>query len=287
MYDGQLRVYREGRELFADWVYQITGTRMTVQQFLTQPEFYIAHRGSGGNWPEHTMTSYTGAARWGMQAIEVSVHISADGELVCLHDENVLGVTGVDALVGSMTWAQLSELTVTAGRTDNSTQPRAAFTRVRDVLDLFLRIDPHVLFVEAKHNDALESLIAMLDRYDNARDYVVWKRWINDPSHERMHADGYTTWGYALNESSHFAIIDDLANRPYLDMIGVWATRPDEEIGPIVQKATAAGKPSIMWEVPDIATRDRARALGVRGFMTSNIRNVRPHRAAITSEDTL
>lgn len=279
--DGELSLHREGVEFYTDSAYQYTGTGTTIERFLARPEFYIGHRGSGGNWPEHTMTSYIGAARWGMDAIEVSVQATADGELVCLHDENTVKVTGRDALIGAQTWAQARDLTVTTQYTDNPTQPRAALTRVRDVLDLFLGTDPHVIFLEAKHNDALPGLIAMLEDYPNARDYVVWKRWINDPSHRTMHEDGYTTWGYVLNEASHFAIVDDLPNHPYLDLIGVWETRPDSEIGPVVEKATAAGRPCIMWEVGSIATRDRARALGVRGFMTSNIRNVIPHRLAL------
>lgn len=269
--DGALSMHRGGVEFYADQAYQNTGTGTTIDRFLTRPEFYIAHRGSGGNWPEHTMTSYIGASRWGLDAIEVSVQITADGELVCLHDENLLNATGVDALIGTRTWAQVRDLTVTAAHTDNRTQPRAPFTRVRDVLDLFLRVDPHIIFLESKHNDATPALVSLLQEYPNARDYVVWKRWITDPSHATMHADGFTTWGYVLNEAAHVAVLDDLENRPYLDLIGVSEARTDEELAPQVDKALAAGRPCIMWEVGSLAVRDRARALGVRGFMTSNI----------------
>lgn len=278
---GALTVARGGRELYPDAMYQYTGNGTTVSRLLAQPEFYIAHRGSGGNWPEHSMTSYVSAARWGMDAIEVSVQMTSDGVLVCLHDEHLLRATGVDAMIADTTWAQLSQLTITANETHNDAQPAAPVTRVRDVLDLFLTTDPHIIFLEAKHNRALQPLIDLLADYPNARDYIVWKRWVTDPAHQTMHEDGYTTWGYVLPETSHFAAVDDLANRPYLDLIGVWHLRPDTEIGPVVDKAIAAGRPTIMWEVRDIATRDRARALGVRGFMTQNIQRVVPHRLTL------
>ena len=48
--------------------------------------FYIAHRGAGDVYPEHSMPSYRAAVEMGAQCLEVSVNMTSDGVLICLHD---------------------------------------------------------------------------------------------------------------------------------------------------------------------------------------------------------
>ena len=67
----------------------------TVASLLAAPSFFVAHRGSGDNWPEHTMRAYKGSAAAGLKAIEVSVSATSDGVLVCHHDLNTQRVTGI------------------------------------------------------------------------------------------------------------------------------------------------------------------------------------------------
>ena len=75
----------------------------------------LAHRGFLGNYPENTMLAFRKAIEAGADGIELDIHESRDGQLVIIHDENLIRTTGTDALVSDLT---LSELTKTrASRT--------------------------------------------------------------------------------------------------------------------------------------------------------------------------
>ena len=55
----------------------------------------IAHRGSSGTHPEHTIAAYEQAIDDGADVIECDVHITKDLQLVCLHDAFLTKVTDV------------------------------------------------------------------------------------------------------------------------------------------------------------------------------------------------
>jgi len=46
----------------------------------------IAHRGASGQWPENTLLAFRKALEAGADWLELDVHLSADGELVVIHD---------------------------------------------------------------------------------------------------------------------------------------------------------------------------------------------------------
>ncbi len=56
-------------------------------------DFSIGHRGAPVQFPEHTLESYSAAARMGAGILECDVTFTADGELVCRHDQCDLHTT--------------------------------------------------------------------------------------------------------------------------------------------------------------------------------------------------
>src|SRR6478735_7476996 len=66
-----------------------TGPTHTVDSLVSTTPFFIAHRGSGDNWAEHTMEAYSEAVALGAKAIEVSVNATKDGVLICHHDKDM------------------------------------------------------------------------------------------------------------------------------------------------------------------------------------------------------
>ncbi|TQJ08215.1 glycerophosphoryl diester phosphodiesterase [Lapillicoccus jejuensis] len=67
----------------------------------------VAHRGSSIARPEHTRAAYELALAEGAEALECDVRLTADGELVLLHDRT-LERTGLgDGVVSTMTLAEL------------------------------------------------------------------------------------------------------------------------------------------------------------------------------------
>lgn len=70
----------------------------------------IGHRGSPVHAPENTLASFAVAAAQGADAIEFDVKLSADGEVIVLHDATVDRTTNGTGKANRMTLASLQEL---------------------------------------------------------------------------------------------------------------------------------------------------------------------------------
>jgi glycerophosphoryl diester phosphodiesterase len=69
----------------------------------------IAHRGGKGEFPENTMFAFRSAVALGVDALEMDVHLSADGRLVVIHDDTILRTTSGEGPVADYTLAELKE----------------------------------------------------------------------------------------------------------------------------------------------------------------------------------
>ena len=67
----------------------------------------FGHRGLSGRYPENTMLAFEKAIEAGCDGIELDVHLSADGELVIIHDELVDRTADGTGYVGMMTLKEL------------------------------------------------------------------------------------------------------------------------------------------------------------------------------------
>ncbi|GAE93175.1 glycerophosphoryl diester phosphodiesterase [Gracilibacillus boraciitolerans JCM 21714] len=84
----------------------------------------IAHRGASGHAPEHTIRSYEYAKKMGTDYLEIDLHMTADGELVAIHDQKLQRTTGYDGLVSDMSLRDLKRLD--AGSWFNQENPKLA-----------------------------------------------------------------------------------------------------------------------------------------------------------------
>jgi glycerophosphoryl diester phosphodiesterase len=73
------------------------------------------HRGNPAEHPENTLASFRSAIELGVDMIECDVHMSADGELVVIHDHTVDRTTNGSGLVAQHTLAELRELDAGGG----------------------------------------------------------------------------------------------------------------------------------------------------------------------------
>ncbi len=72
--------------------------------------FAIAHRGGARRRPENTMAAFDDAARLGVDAIELDVHLSKDGHPVVIHDPTVDRTTNARGAVADYTADALERL---------------------------------------------------------------------------------------------------------------------------------------------------------------------------------
>jgi glycerophosphoryl diester phosphodiesterase len=70
----------------------------------------IGHRGVMGVEPENTLRSFVAAEHAGLDVIELDLHLSKDGALVVLHDEDVDRTTDGSGAVADKTLAELRAL---------------------------------------------------------------------------------------------------------------------------------------------------------------------------------
>ncbi|QPC46812.1 glycerophosphodiester phosphodiesterase [Mangrovibacillus cuniculi] len=67
----------------------------------------FAHRGAAGTYPENTMLAFEKALEVGADGIELDVQLSADGEVVVIHDETIDRTTNGSGEVRNFTLQEL------------------------------------------------------------------------------------------------------------------------------------------------------------------------------------
>ncbi len=67
----------------------------------------IAHRGASGFCPENTIEAFHKAFDLGCNGIELDVHLSADGEILVIHDDTINRTTTGNGLVQAITLTEL------------------------------------------------------------------------------------------------------------------------------------------------------------------------------------
>lgn len=246
----------------------------TVASLFAQDRFLVAHRGSGDNWPEHTMQAYAQSAQLGVSALEVSVNSTRDGVLVCHHDQGTLRSTGLDRKIAELDYAELGGLRVDARAWLGPATPLEPIPKLREVLDRFAA--SHVIFIEDKQGTNTDSLLDLMDSYPDSTEHFVWKQPASALQVKAAAKRGYKTWGYFMPDA--IPRLAELADR--FDYLGVFYTSDDATISRVV----AYGKPVLCWEIHTRAARDRVTGLGVQGLMCSNVPYLMSSEAAETRD---
>ena len=81
---------------------------------MTRSPLLIAHRGASREAPENTLASFRRAFAQGADGIEGDFRLTADGEIVCMHDATTGRTAGIDLPVPASTLAELRSLDVGA-----------------------------------------------------------------------------------------------------------------------------------------------------------------------------
>lgn len=70
----------------------------------------VGHRGARAYEPENTLRSFKKAIELGVDAVELDVRKTKDGEIVVIHDENVKRTTNGEGLVADLTLKEIKNL---------------------------------------------------------------------------------------------------------------------------------------------------------------------------------
>jgi glycerophosphoryl diester phosphodiesterase len=100
----------------------------------------IAHRGASREAPGNTLAAFRLAAQMGADAIELDVHLSADGVPVVIHDFSVDRTTNGTGKVSALTLGQMRQLDVVS-----AFHPAFAGERIPSLAEVLQAVDERLL----------------------------------------------------------------------------------------------------------------------------------------------
>ena len=137
----------------------------------------IGHRGVPREAPENTLSSFELAIQQGADLVEMDLHLSADKQLMVIHDDRVDRTTNGTGLVGDLSFAELSALD--AGSWMHAKFSGERIPTLSAALDL--TASRASLMVELKHGSdrypGIEGLLARaIERAARLDDVIVISR---------------------------------------------------------------------------------------------------------------
>ena len=114
----------------------------------------VGHRGASAHAPENTLAAFRRAIEDGAQLLECDVHLSADGEVIVMHDETIDRTAAADSplrsgAIGDLTRAELDTVVLEGGEHVPS-------------LSALLEMTAVPLFIEVKAPAAAAAVAALL-----------------------------------------------------------------------------------------------------------------------------
>jgi len=227
----------------------------------------VAHRGASGRAPENTHAAFAAALALGVDAIELDCQLSADGELVVIHDETLERTTDGLGPVCARTWPELARLDAGSWRGEAFRGER--IPRLADVLEqLGGRAALNVEIKSARDLGMIEEKLAAL---------------------VRTHVATHDAAEWVLFSSFHEAAVRTLRTLAPWAAIGIlWDRRPAAgalalaaDLGAaciipsrrcvdaaLVEAAHARGLGAWVWTVNDVEEMRRLLALGVDALVS-------------------
>uniref|UniRef100_A0A4W4FMT1 GP-PDE domain-containing protein n=1 Tax=Electrophorus electricus TaxID=8005 RepID=A0A4W4FMT1_ELEEL len=180
---------------------------------------HISHRGGAGENLENTMAAFRHAVELGTDMLELDCHLTKDEQVVVLHDSNLRRLTGVDADISDVRYADLPPYLCKLGVTFK----RECFVEgggsrriplLRDVFEAFPSL-PINIDIKVNDDRLIRKVSEMVIKYDrehltvwgNSRDQIVQK------CYKEVRAL------YHSNSHLHSYRVDDILVLPHGDYI--------------------------------------------------------------------
>jgi glycerophosphoryl diester phosphodiesterase len=235
--------------------------------------YLIGHRGVGDVFPEHSMESYQAAVDWGAQAMEISVGITSDDVLVCMHDLTLDRTTNLTGNLSSVSYSELQRAWLEEPRLG----PRWTLNKTRVPLfeDVLRKFGGRVILcVEAKAGSAHGPMMAMIAKYGLGTS-VMLKTYFKSKRIAAAKALGLGVFAYFTTPAEMtIDAIQTLAGQlsPRTDAIVVPNAGPGGYLPTaLAEAAVSTGIPIWPYPLHRRADIEHYSALGMAGAVTSNI----------------
>jgi glycerophosphoryl diester phosphodiesterase len=241
----------------------------------------IAHQGGEGLWPSSSRYAYDQAVEMGVDVLEGDVHITRDGELVLIHDEEVDRTTNGTGLVSDMNLEEIQALDGGYYWTeDEETYPyRGQGHTIATLRELF-EVYPDILYnVEIKKSEgSIPGPLCDLIREFGLEDRVLVASFYQDKIDEFRAACPAVATSAAQDEVVRFFAMNTLLLGPlYSPRVSSVQVPEYREVQGVNLKIVTPGFVSAaharnmevhVWTVNDPDDMQRMIALGVDGIIT-------------------
>ncbi|ADI31683.1 glycerophosphodiester phosphodiesterase family protein [Staphylothermus hellenicus] len=146
----------------------------------------IGHRGYPMKYPENTIASFLGALLYGADGIELDVWLSADGQVVVIHDPDTERVSNVKLVVKESSYSDLAKIDLGMGQ---------HIPLLRDVLKAVPR--RYIVAIEIKDIDVVEETVKIVNEM-NWHDNIVYVSFLDKALEKIRELDPNAKIGYNI-----------------------------------------------------------------------------------------
>lgn len=245
---------------------------------MGRPFVAMAHRGGEGLWPSNTLYAFERAAALGVDALELDIHLSADGALIVRHDPVVETTTDGQGAIRDLTRAQIQALD--AGYTwtsDGKTFPfRGLGVRIPTLEEVFAAFPLTIsinIDIKPTEPEVVDRLAAAIREF--GRGGAVRVGSFHDPQMARFRkivpdtptAAGVseTRWFYLLSRAGLSGLYHPKCGA---FQIPEWNERMHLVTPRFIQAAHRQGLDVHVWTVNETADMERLIGWGVDGLIT-------------------
>lgn len=228
----------------------------------------ISHRGCGARYPENTLYAFAAALHDGAEAIELDVHLSADGVPVVIHDPTLERTTNGTGRVREQTAGALAALRaapVGGGVEEGVPTLEAVFEKFPETR----------LLVEVKTVESVRAVLTLIDRFER-RDRTLIGSFSGTALKLARKLDSAVPTCASRGEVGLFYVLAclrlDHLLRPEFNAFSL----PPRSgiipltIAPLRRAARARGLPLLYWTINDTPTAHRLADLGADGIMSDD-----------------
>ena len=235
----------------------------------------VGHRGNAAHAPENTIESFRQAVDLGVDALELDVHLSADGHVVVIHDPTLDRTTNGSGRVERLTLAEIREADAGARftRDAGATWPYRGRGVTVPTLDEVLGAFPGTpLLIEIKADAAARPTRALIEQHGPADRCIV-------ASFREVAMGAFRDSGIAQAASRRDTaqlLWRALLRAPVRGVdFDVLCMPPSHRglplpVGGYASILAPLGIPVHCWTIDDPAHAGRLRAVGVRGIISND-----------------
>jgi glycerophosphoryl diester phosphodiesterase len=258
----------------------LVGHRLMNRVSLEDDVLVIAHRGAAGGAPENTLASVALALEHGADVVEIDVQETADGEVVVIHDSDLMKVGGSPMKVWEATFDEIRAIDAGSWFAPEFTGQRVP--TLEQVLETCR--GKAVVDIELKyygHDQMLEQRVAAVVDATGMGDQVIAMSLKGDAVVKMK--DIRPEWDVGLLTAK---AVGDLTTAE-ADFLAVHVGMANSAF---IHRAHEAGKDVYVWTVNDRLNMSRMMSRGVDGVITDHpalARLVLEERAEMSSVERL